>query len=230
MEQEERNAFPLDESGEDLKKLVDDYEPAPRKAALPFRIAAWVSAVAVFFALGYGGTTLVLKYLDQKGVTAEESVVADSSSAEELLSQSDGVTEGPGSIRKVRVRLYVLEGGDLKGTTLEFVPGLLEEDAQRTLTGLFSELKVRGALKDEVQVLHFFRTGDLAYLDLNDSFLRSLNGLPKTQGILMLTGVVRTITENFSPVTKVRFLINGREVTERGAVDLSVAWQLAPRS
>lgn len=230
MEQEEKNGFSPEESGEDFKKLLDKDESAPRKAPLPFRIAAWISAVAVFFALGYGGTSLVLKYLDQKGVTAEKSVVADTGRAEELLSESDGVTEGSRGIHKARVRLYVLEGGDLQGMTVEFVPGLLEEDAQRALTRLFHQLKVKGALKDEVQVLHFFRTGDLAYLDLNDSFLRSLNDLPKTQGVLMLTGVVRTITENFAPVTKVRFLINGREVTERGAVDLSVAWQLAPRS
>lgn len=230
MDQEEKNGFSPDESGEDMKKLLEEEEPVQRKAPLPFRIAAWLSAVAVFFAVGYGGTSLVLKYLDQKGVTAETSVISDSKGAEELLSQSDGVTQGSGGIRKERVRLYVLEGGDLKGTTLEFVPGLLEEDAQRALTGLFQKLKGQNVLKDEVQVLHFFRTGDLAFVDLNDSFQRSLNQLPKAQGVLMLTGVVRTITENFAPIAKVRFLINGREVTERGAVDLSVAWQLAPRS
>lgn len=230
MDQEERNDYSPGDTGEDLRKLLENEEQAPRKAPLPFRIAAWLSAVAIFFAVGYGATSLVLKYLDQKGVTAEQSVVSDSRGAEEILSQNDGVTEGSGGIRKERVRLYVLDGGDLRGTTLEFVPGLLEEDAQRALTGLFRKLKEQGVLKDEVQVLHFFRTGDLAFLDVNDSFQRSLDQLSKTQAVLMLTGVVRTITENFTPITKVRFLINGREVTERGAVDLSVAWQLAPRS
>lgn len=232
MDQEERKGYSPVDSDEDLESLLADDGGRRRKAPLPFRIAAWLSALAVFFALGYGGTSLVLKYLDQRGVTAEKSVVGDPMEAETLLAQGETESEPQGGVgfRKKRVRIYVLDGGDLKGMTLELVPGLPEDDTRKALTELFRQLKAKGSLEDEVQVLHFFRSGDLAYLDLNDSFQRSLGSLSSAEAVLMLTGVVRTLTENFAPVAKVRFLINGREVTERGAVDLSVAWQLAPRT
>ncbi len=228
MDHDERGSYSPTDSEEDVKRLLDDSGQNSKKAPFPLRIVAWLSLIAVFFALGYGGTSIVLKYLDKKGVTSERTVVADPQGAEELLATEDD--KGAAGIARERVRLYLLHGKELRGRTLEFVPGLPEDNIRKTLNELFRRLKSEGVLDDEVQVLHFFRTGDLSYIDLNDSFQRSLDNLPSGQAVMLLTGVVRTMTENFAPITKVRFLINGREVTERGAVDLSVAWQLAPRS
>ena len=42
--------------------------------------------------------------------------------------------------------------------------------------------------------------------------------------LLMLTGLVRTIVENFPPVKQVYFLVNGRWVTNVGKIRLSEPW------
>lgn len=103
----------------------------------------------------------------------------------------------------------------------------MESDMREVLQSLFSLLQTEGVLDPLSAVLHVFRAGDLLYLDVNDACVRSIASLPPEKANLVMTGVVRTIIENFRPVTRVRFLVNGRESTETKPVNLAVAWQLA---
>ena len=41
-----------------------------------------------------------------------------------------------------------------------------------------------------------------------------------------MTSLVRTIVQNFSPVTRVRILINGKDPELKTPVDLTMPWQL----
>jgi hypothetical protein len=50
--------------------------------------------------------------------------------------------------------------------------------------------------------------------------------MPKEKAVSVITGIVSTISNNFSPVTRVRFLINGKEVKETEPVDLSSFWAM----
>ncbi|QTX32842.1 GerMN domain-containing protein [Aminithiophilus ramosus] len=196
----------------------------PTKAKLPYRIIAWVSVIALCFAVGYGTTSLVLRYLDKRGVTTEKDVVASGSDAARLLAES-GAGSG-GSVQRVAIRLFVPEGEAFKVQALEVVPGVFEDDAKRALGELFARLKSQSALKEDVQVLHLFRSGETAFLDVNDSFVASLEAVGPEKALLLVTGIVRTLTENFSPLTRVRFLVNGREAMETTPIDLTVAWAL----
>lgn len=200
----------------------------PPKAKLPYRIIAWVSVIALCFAVGYGTTSLVLRYLDKRGITTEKDVVASGSDAARLLAESG--TGSGGSVQRVAIRLFVPEGGTFKVQTLEVVPGVFEDDAKRALGELFARMKSLGSLKEDVQILHLFRSGEMAFLDVNDPFVASLEALDSEKGILLVTAIVRTLAENFSPLTRVRFLVNGREPTETKPIDLTVAWALGPNS
>jgi hypothetical protein len=200
------------------------------KAKLPYRIIAWVSVIALCFAAGYGVTSLVLRYLDKRGVVTEEGVVSSGSDAARLLAESGSVGISNGSVQRVAIRLFVPEGDAFKVQTLEVVPGVFEDDAKRALEALFAQLRNRNSLKEDVQVLHLFRSGETAYVDVNSPFVASLETASPEQRLLLVTGIVRTLSENFSPLSRVRFLINGRDPVEKTPIDFTVAWTLGAGS
>jgi len=110
------------------------------------------------------------------------------------------------------------------------VPGVLEEDLRQVLDVALEPLRGQNGAGDTLRVLHVFRAGDMLYLDVSDAFLTAVKALPSQQGALVMTGLVRTVTEGFPPLSQVRILVNGKEATDRQPVDLTVPWTLAPSS
>lgn len=192
-------------------------QPAETKAPWILRLVSWSAVMLLLFTLGYFGTGLVLKWVDSKGGPQETTVV---SGKEPVLGET------PKAPRN-EYRVYSLKGNRLSESRVETAGGLMESDLREVLQGLFSLLQAEGVLDPQSAVLHIFRAGDLLYLDVNDACVRSIASLPPEKANLVMTGVVRTIIENFRPVTRVRFLVNGRESTETKPVNLAVAWQLA---
>jgi len=60
-------------------------------------------------------------------------------------------------------------------------------------------------------------------------FLGFLSAGGAKESALFITGVVQTMSENFSPIVQVRFLVDGKEQQGNAPVDLSVPWRL-PRA
>lgn len=192
-------------------------QPAETKAPWILRLVSWSAVMLLLFTLGYFGTGLVLKWVDSKGGPQETTVV---SGKEPVLGETPKAPQN-------EYRVYSLKGNKLSESRVETAGGLMESDLREVLQGLFSLLQTEGVLDPQSAVLHIFRAGDLLYLDVNDACVRSIASLPPEKANLVMTGVVRTIIENFRPVTRVRFLVNGRESTETKPVNLAVAWQLA---
>ncbi|NLH95036.1 MAG: hypothetical protein GX449_03115 [Synergistaceae bacterium] len=192
-------------------------QPAETKAPWILRLVSWSAVMLLLFTLGYFGTGLVLKWVDSKGGPQETTVV---SGKEPVLGETPKAPQN-------EYRVYSLKGNQLSESRVETAGGLMESDLREVLQGLFSLLQAEGVLDPQSAVLHIFRAGDLLYLDVNDACVRSIASLPPEKANLVMTGVVRTIIENFRPVTRVRFLVNGRESTETTPVNLAVAWQLA---
>lgn len=192
-------------------------QPAETKAPWILRLVSWSAVMLLLFTLGYFGTGLVLKWVDSKGGPQETTVV---SGKEPVLGETPKAPQN-------EYRVYSLKGNQLSESRVETAGGLMESDLREVLQGLFSLLQAEGVLDPQSAVLHIFRAGDLLYLDVNDACVRSIASLPPEKANLVMTGVVRTIIENFRPVTRVRFLVNGRESTETKPVNLAVAWQLA---
>ncbi len=206
-----------DETENRLRERTVRRQPAETKAPWILRLVSWSAVMLFLFTLGYFGTGLVLKWVDSKGGPQETTVVS-------------GKEPVPGETPKApqnAYRVYSLNGNRLSESRVETAGGLMESDMREVLQGLFSLLQTEGVLDPQSAVLHVFRSGDLLYLDVNDACVRSIASLPPEKANLVMTGFVRTIIENFRPVTRVRFLVNGRESTETTPVNLAVAWQLA---
>ena len=83
---------------------------------------------------------------------------------------------------------------------------------------------------DRIKLLHVFRISDTAFLDMSGQFVSALESIGQRKRLLLLTGIVRTLQENFSPLLQVRFLIDSKPPKSGGVVDLSVPWKMPNKS
>ncbi len=218
---EKRGPKPLfDDDDED--ELYDDEEGGRVHPAL--RVVAWVSVLVLLFAVGYWGTSLTLKYLNRKEIITQRNVVSDPAEAKKVL---EDTSEPSGlSVKRSGFEVFVPRGSLLEPETVSLVPGILEEDVKTVILGLMETMRSENTITEQVRVLHVFRNGDLLYLDLNDPFVKVVQKLAAEKATLIMTSLVRTIVANFSPVTRVRILINGKDPELKAPVDLTTPWQL----
>ena len=198
-------------------KMTDHWNTA-------LRVVVWISVLVLLFAAGYWGTSLTLKYLDKKQIIAQRNVVRDPAEAKRVL---EDTSEPSGlSVKRSGFEVFVPRGDILESETVSLVPGILEEDVKTVILGLMETMRAENTISEQVRVLHVFRNGDLLYLDLNDPFVKVIQNLPAEKATLIMTSLVRTIVANFSPVTRVRILINSKDPELKAPVDLTTPWQL----
>lgn len=196
-----------------------------RKAPIALRVVVWAAVILVFFAIGYWGTGIALNWLDNKGVIGDKQVVQSPDEARQVATE-DGRESGSTRSPKSRFVLYIPSGDAFREEPVSFVAGLLEDDLQNVLSELIRTYREEDLISGDVRVLHVFRNGDKLYMDLNAPFLESVSKMTEETAVSVITGIVSTVTKNFSPVTRIRFLINGREVDETKPVDLSSFWTM----
>ena len=202
------------------EELEELYEPP--KVPLWVRVAVWVATVAVFFAIGYWGSDLAIKWMDKKGYLKQKNVISTSTEVAGLTENSSGgaVSHGP------LFQIYIPEKRGFIKEDVKVSPGLLEDELKQVLSIYIEKCSARGLLRPDVKVLHVFRTGDRLYLDMNASFLESLKAGGEEKAGILITSIVSTVVENFPPITKVKFLIEGKALQDRKPVDLSSFWAM----
>ncbi|MGC9372301.1 MAG: GerMN domain-containing protein [Thermovirgaceae bacterium] len=221
-EEEEAPGF-YDEDGVDEETGEEDEESG--KAPVALRAVVWAAVIIVFFAIGYWGSGIALNWLDNKGIIGDEQVVQSTDEARQVSTEGGEESEsanGP----KSRFLVYIPSGDAFREESVSFVAGLLEDDLQNVLSELVRTYREEELISGDVRVLHVFRNGDKVYLDLNAPFLESVSKMTKDKAVSVITGIVSTVSKNFSPVTRIRFLINGKEVDETKPVDLSSFWAM----
>lgn len=196
------------------------------KVPIALRAVVWASVILVFFAIGYWGSGIALNWLDSKGVIGDDQVVQSTDEAQQVSSGGGEENESASGPRS-RFVLYIPSGDAFREESVSFVAGLLEDDLQNVLSELIRTYRQGELISGDVRVLHVFRNGDKVYLDLNDPFLESVSKMTKDEAVSVITGIVSTVSKNFSPVTRIRFLINGKEVDETKPVDLSSFWAMS---
>ena len=195
-----------------------------KKAPILFRVVAWAGVILFCFVAGYVGTSLALRMLNKKDILVRSDVAENREGAEGIIAEEDG--EIRLNARKVAFTLHYPKDGTIATEKVELLSGIMDDDIRQVVEKIISYLS--GKFSADVKVLHTFRSGDTLYLDFPSAFISSLASQGKEESTLFITGVVQTMTENFSPVVKVRFLVNGQVPGEKDGspVDLSVPWQL----
>jgi hypothetical protein len=194
------------------------------KAPLLLRILAWCGVILLCFVAGYLGTSSLLTLLDKPFKPVEP-----------LKNEagSGGAEEGTGGTSLADIKL------DMQKTTLSlFYPkeGILQEDKAEIISRTFEDniqdavhklLSLSDLFGSDVYVKHVFRNADTVYLDFSGPFVSALSTAGAKSSTQFITGIVQTMSGNFHPVTKVRFLVDSKIVDAGAPVDLVSVWQLS---
>ena len=177
--------------------------------------------------LGYLGTSWVVNILDRKLLLKPEDRVEnqeDLSQLQENQRTRAANNPAPGA-PQISLNLYHVMNDSIAQTTRNFSQKTPEDNISDAINAIITLSELPNA--EKIKLLHVFRNADTAFLDMSGQFASSLASSGKRKSLLLLTGIVRTMTENFSPITQIRFLIDSKTPTNKaGDVDLGVAWKM----
>lgn len=199
-------------------------EESPRPP-LMLRVLAWVGIILLCFVGGYLGTSWGIKLLGKQDLLSQNDVVK---STEELSNFLDSDSKKPKpadqiDAKKVTFQLYYPKGTSLTSEAFDVITSLRENEIEESMVKLFS---LSGMFPQDVSVKRVFRNASTLYLDISGPFIQMLSDAGKEKSALFITGIVRTMKENFPPITDIRFLINGTITTAGSPVDLTASWKL----
>jgi hypothetical protein len=215
----------------------EDEEDVPNRAPLIFRILAWSALIVIFFAVGYGVTSLAFRWLDSKGSSSQpDPVSVTASDAENPAAAGSTDLEPRDTALRTRQDNYVTvtisipEGNTFKQRQIRCTNSLREDTMKQTLAAYMDAMKESKMLSAGAQDLNIFQSGDWLYLNMNGDFLESIKTLGTEKSRIMLTGMVKTMSDNFAPVNKLKFYIDGKEVRDKKPIDLTAPWGISARS
>jgi hypothetical protein len=196
-------------------------EPARRKAPLMLRLLAWCGVVLFCFVVGYMGTSYVLLLLDKQSM-----LKPDAFGTEAAMLSSDNAelaADAKLDMQKTTVSIYYPKNGALIEEKLDVIAQTREDNINEIVLKLLERSELFGK---DVYVKHVFRNVDTVYIDFSAPFLQALSAGGAKVSALFITGIVRTMRDNFQPIEKIRFLVDSKIVTSGAPVDLTAAWQL----
>jgi len=187
------------------------------KMPLHFRILAWCGVILLCFVVGYHGTSYMLTFLD-KHLLKDEGVTSGDVRGTPIVNADARL-----DMQKINISLFYPKGESLVEDKADVIVNTREDNIQDAVLKL---IELSGLFDDTVVVKHVFRNADTVYLNFSASFASALNKAGARLSTLFITGIVRTMRENFSPITKVRFLVDSKLESAGAPVDLTATWQL----
>lgn len=188
------------------------------KPPLLLRVLTWCGVILLCFVAGYIGTSYLLELLEKPLFYKPEA----GEDFRAFLS-SDSPADLKLDMQKAVLSLFYHQDGALVEGKAEVIANTREDNIREAVLKLLTFSKLFG---EDVDVKHVFRNVDTVYLNFSSAFLPALNAAGTKPSTLFITGVVRTMRDNFPPITKVRFLVDSQIVSTGSPVDLTAVWQL----
>jgi len=192
------------------------------KAPIMLRVLAWVGVILFCFVGGYLGTAWGIKFLNQQNFLIQKDVVTTTEEAKNFI-ENESAEQDNIDVKKLTVKLSYPKEGTLTSETFELISDIKEQEIKETIEKLISVSKM---FSKEVLVKHIFRNATTLYINVAGPFIPMLSNAGKEQSSLFVTGVVRTMKDNFPPISEVRFLVNGSVTSAGSPIDLTAAWRL----
>ena len=191
-----------------------DSQDQKRKTPILLRLLAWCGVILLCFVAGYHGTSYML---DQQWFIKEKTPVVNDGVGAETT------PEARLDMQKMALSLFYPKNGALVEEKIDVIVNTREDNIQDAVLRL---LELSGLFDGTVQVHHVFRNADMVYLNFSGAFATALNKAGAQFSTLLITGIVRTMRDNFSPISKVRFLVDSKVESAGAPVDLTATWQL----
>ena len=189
------------------------------KAPLLLRFLAWCGVILFCFVVGYVGTGYMVKKI---GLDKPWAQLNTNNNDAGTVAEAELLEPGTArfDMQRAVFSIFYPKDGELRSESVEVIARTLEDNIQEPLHRI---LKLSG-MTDAVSVLHVFRDVDTVYLNLSAPFIDALNEVGEKASVLLITGIARTMNDNFS-LPKVRFLVDSRVVSSGAPVDLASIWQ-----
>ena len=208
----------------------DDNKPTP----LLFKILMLVGLVLLFFVFGYIGTSWLVEFSKQKLLLKPEDRIENQKdlsnfqNAEYERITQNALKTGEG-VPQMMIKIYHVEDDTISDSEIQknFISRTPEDNIRYAVTELLSLSEVPNS--DKIKLLHVFRNNDTAFLDMSGQFVSALDSMGQRKSQLLLTGIVKTLQENFSPIEQVKFLIDSMPPKSGGTVELGRAWKMPKR-
>ena len=198
-------------------------------APLLLKLLSWLGIVLLCFVIGYIGTSWFMDFLNKKLLLKPENRIenqedlSDFQEAETDKENARLLSTG-GDIPQVSLNLYHVRNDTIAETRKNFISRTKEDNIREAVEEILALSEVPNA--GRIKLLHVFRSDDTAFLDMPGQFASSIEAMGKRKSLLLLTGLVRTLQENFSPVTQIRFLIDSKAPKSGGDVNLAAPWKM----
>ena len=208
---------------------ADAKKPTP----LLLRILSILGVMLLCFVLGYLGTSWVVDFLNTKLFLKPENRIetqedlSNFEESERTQAARNAIMNGA-NVQQISLNIYHIQNDALAETRKNFLALTREDNIRDAVNEIILMSNVPHA--DRIKLLHVFRVNDTAFLDMPGQFASALNAMGKQKSLLLITGIVRTLEENFSPLSQVRFLIDSKTPQSGGTVDLSSVWKLPKKS
>jgi hypothetical protein len=224
-----------------------DEDEVPNRAPLVFRILAWTSLAIILFAIGYGSMSLAFRWLDSRaydrGVARTPSNLSSSpEEAQNILTRTPQMPEAAGENAAAPdsqnplaegefiATISIPDGNTFNTRQIRSTNVLQEDRIKQVLSAYMDAMKENQMLSAGVHDLNIFQSGEWLYLNMNGAFLESIKTLGADKSRIMLTGMVKTMTDNFAPINRIKFYVDGREVQDKNPIDLTAPWGISTRS
>ena len=203
----------------------DDYdeEAEARKAPFLVRVFAWIALLAILFACGYLGANYFFNWADKKTGKRVGDVIGTTTEIKRADTAANNISPTAGS---AVYTIYIPENGKFIERPADIQKGTRENDVAKILAMYIDGLKETKMLNNDVKTQNIFISGDWLYVDINNAFQTSLKSLGKDKSTLVITGMLKTASENFRPIKKIKFYIDGKESKMKAPIDLTKPWEI----
>lgn len=204
------------EEYDEYQDEIDNHKRAP----ILVRVFAWIALLAIFFVCGYIGANYFFSWADKKGGPRVGRVLGSGSEIRQMQ-QDTSISSTSGN---AKYKLYFPDGGKIITREIDIRRGMVEEDIEKVVSMYVDGLKETKMLDNTVNTLNIFRNGDWLYLDMTSAFQSSLKKLGKDKAMVVIGGLVKTMQDNFPPIKKIKFYIDGKDTSDKTPVDLTIPW------
>jgi len=222
----------------DLKKIQQRPKPNPninddKPTPVLLKILSWLGVILLCFVLGYLGTSWFVEFLNKKLLLKPENRIENQedlknfNEAEQEKVLNETLKSGA-DVKQISLNLFHVKNDTIAESRKNFVSRLPEENIRDAVTEVILLSGMPQA--DKIKLLHVFRLQDTAFLDMSGQFASSIETAGQRKSLLLLTGIVRTVQENFSPISQIRFLIDSKPPKSGGTVDLSAPWKMPSKN
>ncbi|MEG1642152.1 MAG: GerMN domain-containing protein [Synergistaceae bacterium] len=207
-----------------VRKIIEEEykEEAEYGKGAPILVKAfsWIALIAILFAIGYGGANYIFKWLDKKNPNKIGNVIANVQERKENNRTS--------TISGEKYTLYIpSENGEYSKRDVKIFEDTKEKNIYKLAEMYVNSLKETKTISRNVAIKNIFINGDWIYVDFTKDLEQSLKTATAKDGTLFVTGLLKTIKENFAPVRKIKIYIDSNESAMKTPIDITQPWELS---